>query len=359
MVFELTKKDTTMLKGAGILIIVLHNFFHWVEPSFGENQFSFSGETLSNFLYVFAAQPDHFIQSMFAFFGHYGVPIFVFLSGYGLAKSYGDWKIKYKDFIVKRLWRLYPAFTLAIAVLLLYRYLILDHDFTIRTVGSVFVRYTLIANWIPGKIFTLSGPYWFFSMIVQLYLLFPLLLRIRKKFKFGLGIIAIVSYVLVLLTNDYFSTLGLSLFYNFLGHLPVFVVGMILAFRKTWNFNIWYWLMFTALFIAGQFNAQLWAFSHLAFVFVFIPFVKLTYEYFKNSSYTKFLRFTGRISMAIYLVNGFLRIPWTDLANVATERTSIYLYALIYLVLVYFVAIFLHMAEKLLVNREIGLVGNN
>jgi len=41
-----SKEQTALLKGLGILLIVLHNFFHNLTPVIGENEFSFSAETL-------------------------------------------------------------------------------------------------------------------------------------------------------------------------------------------------------------------------------------------------------------------------------------------------------------------------
>ena len=101
-------------------------------------------------------------------------------------RMYGDRDFSYRDFITRRLIKLYPVFTIALLLLLFYQFILLGVPFALKTLGLFAIRYTLLANFIPGKAFTLCGPHWFYSMIVQLYLLFPLhprrLLHCRAAF---------------------------------------------------------------------------------------------------------------------------------------------------------------------------------
>src|SRR4051812_43734901 len=79
---QLDKKDTTILKALAIMAIVFHNFFH-VAVKVHENEFDFDPARFSVFLQT-VRHPSLSIQALFAFYGHYGVQIFIFLSAYGL-----------------------------------------------------------------------------------------------------------------------------------------------------------------------------------------------------------------------------------------------------------------------------------
>ena len=338
-------------------MIVFHNFFHLVAPQGGENEFSFSEIYLSNFFTNIGSDPINSIQYLFTFFGHYGVQLFVFVSGYGLMKVYGKKIIKFGSFIRKRLIKIYPAFTIAIILLLIYQYVIFDMEFTRRTFASVVIRYTQIANWIPGKIFTLSGPYWFYSMIIQLYLLFPLLVIIQKRFKYGLWTVLLITYALLIGTNDYFNSIELSWYYNFLGNLPVFIIGMLMANSKKLFLPKSLWLISIAVFILSQLNPVLWHLSQVAFVFMtLLPTIWLFHR-LKSSLVTRFLLITGHLSMYIFAIHGFLRTPWIGLSDTASSKIYMYLYCAIFLVIVYVVAYIVRVIEHLFMHRgfDIGL----
>ena len=82
----LTPVQTLFLKGFAILCIMSHNFFHWVPPVTYENEMHFYPMYFSRFLQDFT-WPDA-INCLFSFWGFYGVYLFIFLSGYGLTKSF-------------------------------------------------------------------------------------------------------------------------------------------------------------------------------------------------------------------------------------------------------------------------------
>src|SRR5512133_1523766 len=102
----LDKKDTTILKALAILAIVFHNFFH-ISVKVHENEFDFSPDRFGVFLQT-VAHPSLAIQALFAFYGHYGVQIFIFLSAYGFAKTHWDDPASWHSFMCSRVKKLYP-----------------------------------------------------------------------------------------------------------------------------------------------------------------------------------------------------------------------------------------------------------
>ena len=89
----LTKRQCDVLRGIAIMGIFLHNFCHWLHGGHHENEYLFFKEhSMRMWDYwnnVFSGNFDgfEFIQ-FFSFFGHYGVPLFLFLSGFGLVMKY-------------------------------------------------------------------------------------------------------------------------------------------------------------------------------------------------------------------------------------------------------------------------------
>lgn len=83
----LTIKDTAVFKAIGILLIVFHNYLHWVAPSTGENEMDFAVQRIYNLYYGLCATPLEAVNLLLSYFGHYGVQIFIFISGAGLTMS--------------------------------------------------------------------------------------------------------------------------------------------------------------------------------------------------------------------------------------------------------------------------------
>ncbi len=314
----------------------------------GENEFNFKAEYFTNFITNMSLDPSSSFQFISSYLVHYGVQLFIFCSGYGLSVAYGRQNIDYWKFIKKRLIKLYPVFTIALCALIIYKYVIFKTEFTTETVKDIVLRYTLIANFVPGKVFVLSGPYWFYSMIVQLYLCFPLLMWLHKKRKYGLWVVLVASCIFILLTNDYFSSMKLSLYYGFVGNLPVFVIGMLFALKgqALTNKPKLVVILSFIVFGLGQFTPFFWHFTQLAFILFSVPLLMKLYKYLSSQGMTRFLIFTGGISMYIFAVNGFMRTPWVYWANAAPSKAYVYIYALAYFVSVFVAALVIKKIEK-------------
>ncbi|MBL7558754.1 acyltransferase [Olleya sp. YSTF-M6] len=348
----LTKKDTLILKGLGILIIVLHNFMHRIKPVFGENEFYFDAQTFVNYYSSFISNPQHFIQYFFSYFGHYGVQIFIFLSGYGLLLSYDDKEISFFNFIKKRLIKIYPVFIIAVLMVVVFKYIVLKIPFNSEATNNILITLSLISNWIPEKWYVLSGPFWFYSMIVQLYILFYLIVQWTKKSTKPLWLILVLSYMIIFISGVYFESIKISLYLNFMGNLPVFVLGMILA-KSKFNFtktSVFVWLLFVLVFILGQLNNYFWYISQALVVMIFIPLYVWLKSYVDSLKLKNFLLFTGQLSMYLFAVNGLLRAPWFYLLSKLESQWYPYLLAIAHFIFVYIVALIVRMFEQFIIS---------
>ena len=77
------------MRGISILAICLHNLLHWNSLSFvQENESTFIIERPYQFFDNLQHLKTSIIFDVFYFLGFYGVPVFIFLSGYGLVKKW-------------------------------------------------------------------------------------------------------------------------------------------------------------------------------------------------------------------------------------------------------------------------------
>ena len=105
---QFTLNQTNIIKGIGILLIVLHNFYHTLPPILGENEFSFSNKIFLDYKNSFESNPGSFFRIFFSYFGHLGVQIFIFFSAYGLTRKYENEEINYFEFLNKRISKIPP-----------------------------------------------------------------------------------------------------------------------------------------------------------------------------------------------------------------------------------------------------------
>ncbi len=105
MRINLTKEDTLLLKGAAIMAIIFHNFYHKFEGGIVENEFTFHPNSYWEFWESFLHPGFNLFNNFFSFYGHYGVSVFFFVSGYGLAKKYAllDSKVTVTAFMTEKI----------------------------------------------------------------------------------------------------------------------------------------------------------------------------------------------------------------------------------------------------------------
>ena len=312
-----SKSETNLIKGAGILMIMFHNYFHIIPPITGENEFSFSSRDFDNFISLLVANPFSFIRYIFSYSGHYGVQLFIFFSSYGLYLSYREREIHFLKFLKKRMLKIYPALVIVVLLLLIF---ITSYEAGFpepEKLKSILLKFTLLFNFIPGEALSVSGPLWFFSLIVQLYFVFPFLLFITKKYgENGMLFMALGFVIISLLFNPFFVRHDLSLYFTFIGQLPVFCLGIYFAARPVIKISNGIIIVALFLFVTGNVNEYLWHFSFAAFTILMLAafiFLIPLLERFKKLN--TFLVFTGGFSLFLFAVHGMVRYPFEAIAE--------------------------------------------
>lgn len=225
--YNLSLKSSFYLKGMAILLIMLHNFFHWLPPRFGENEMFWSIKHLTGFWDAVNKFPYLSVDCFWGLIGIFGVPVFVFLSGYGLTKSFSAKKGRIITFVIRHIAKIYLLFLISVGVYTCYHYYYLGY-LSQKRISAIYQTLTLTNNFYPERLFYLNGPWWFFSMIIQLYILFPLfyfILKRKNNFFWLLALCYLAIYILMFALN--IDTR--YIFGNCLGHIPEFILGCFMA----------------------------------------------------------------------------------------------------------------------------------
>ena len=178
---KLTKSDTAFLKGIAILMIVLHNFCHHLPLSVTENEYTFSPLRFQQLCRYIMDGGPHVVLNTISHFGHYGVPLFLFLSGYGLVRKYEKTPHPHLTlrqhiaadvrFVVAHMVKLWMLMIPAIAFY--WAYICWGGRAWEVSGSDLFAMLTFTSNLFIRRNLIL-GPWWFFSLILQLYIIYRL-----------------------------------------------------------------------------------------------------------------------------------------------------------------------------------------
>lgn len=286
----LSLEDTALLKGFAILCIVLHNFCHWLPVCALENEYTFHPERTWALL-SFISRGEHVLLNLFSYVGHYGVPLFLFLSGYGLVMKYerkmkhrvGFWQFMWYN--ACKLWHL-----LWLGFLLWVVSDLMQHDWQWKhTWYHVVLMFSYLANLLPARDFAVGahwlrelthwlpkhdlflGPWWFFSLIMQLYAVYRIFIYRR-----GRAILVTITFLCmalllyaVIIRDRHMDILN-YLRYNFVGSMLPFAMGIWMA-RYGMHANKWLSCVCVPLFCLCCFNKVAWLLSPFFFTLACLP----------------------------------------------------------------------------------------
>ncbi|HXX92471.1 MAG TPA: acyltransferase family protein [Planctomycetota bacterium] len=166
--------------------------------------------------------------------GDQAVSLFLIASGFGLAWSLAadgrnPGAPRWRDFYARRVWRIYPLWWAAHALLLFkwFCYLLPPGSASSLFLSLVGIRAT------PSTFEFYSPSWWFIGLLIQLYLVFPLLWKVMKRFGpwkvlAGILIVATVARAvgMIFLSGYMVPWIRGSVFIT---RLPEFALGMALA----------------------------------------------------------------------------------------------------------------------------------
>ena len=322
---ELTRADASVIKALAILMIVAHNYFHQVKPFPGENEMAFHAETFWKMIFQIAEHPFDAFHPIASFFGHYGVHIFLFMSGYGLTKKALGYVQKHGGISWTDLWKVslnqiakIVSLTLVgVSILCLYKYIawgtLPDAEFFTKYL--VFLTFT--ENLRPGDFGYFVSVWWFMALIVQFYLLFPIIFKGLSRHAYLTLSIGVVCQLLAVSIYEPLLEQHVLVYATPLGQMVLFMLGGYLAMGR--RLSRWIVLPLVVVLPLTFIDPN---FFHLSFVAVTV-FLMLAYGLLRERLIaSKTLLWIGGMSMFIYIVHGDLR--W-QVIPVVNEAQNIWL----------------------------------
>ncbi len=229
----LTKTQCSALRGFAILGIFLHNFLHWLGPMVKENEYQFGQDRLDRMMKMLLSPSDDILLQLFSFFGHYGVPVFLFLSGYGLVQKYEqDLTIDESawEFIKKHFMKLFPMLLLGFTSFATVDWITPGRHHWTWT--DIVTQLTMTINFFPDPDHSIwPGPYWFFGLMMQLYIIYRLVLY-RRPWMWTITAILVCWAIQALCYGDPNGDAINQIRYNCIGGMLPFGMGL-LAARST------------------------------------------------------------------------------------------------------------------------------
>ena len=216
------------MRGIAILGIMLHNYCHFVKGVAKESEYQFL-EARNDYFWQMLSSPDEWLPlHLLSYFGHYGVPVFLFLSGFGLVMKYerspqpeaGVWRFLRYNYL-----KLLRLLVVGLVIFLMVD-AVTPARFTFHW-DNVVAQLLMYINVLPepNKVIW-PGIYWFFGLMMELYFVYRLLLYRRSSW-WVVALIAVCWLLQALCAPDG-DTLN-RLRYNFIGGMLPFGLGVLVG----------------------------------------------------------------------------------------------------------------------------------
>lgn len=299
-----------VIRGIAILAVFL---FHTYGATFGLDSLPF----LDSFRDYSKAPSLAFFVFWPYQYGDLGVVLFFVLSGFCIHLSFlkyvsslekqelsFSFKTYMKDFFVRRLFRIYPAYLIA---LLFFSFAFPSTRVDIGTsIGSFqfFSHLFLFHNFNKLSFFGINPAFWSIAVEVQLYCIYPLFLILRDKLKITKATLAVfvlqLSYsqlnwdldrqINEIGRNLHIPLLGSSQIFTQLpfSFWPTWVIGACLAEKiffenkKMLNLNLKYKLFFTGLYLISSQYKTFYIIGYYSIILLFISLIE-DYIFDRNS----------------------------------------------------------------------------
>jgi peptidoglycan/LPS O-acetylase OafA/YrhL len=357
----LTRAECSALRGLAIAGIVLHNYCHWLDPIVKENEYTFEWANLRKLTRVMLSPDINLPVHLLSFFGHYGVAVFLFLSAFGLVMKYEKNEDRRMNnevfpsthsssstlnsylFIKKHFLKLFRMMFVGFVIFTMVDE-ITPSPFSYKVWG-IFAQLGMVNNLIPhpDKVIW-PGPYWFFGLMLQLYIVYRLLLY-KRHWGYTVALIA-VCWVVQSFCKPESETLN-YLRYNFVGGILPFGAGLLYAhFGRDLNKASYATIAILSFFMIFFFSYyyQLWFTIPLIACAFSIALVKLL-----PKDLNQWLAWLGSISAALFVCHPITRKIFIPIS----KQGDIYTGLLLYIITSIAVAAFVHrMIDKLSTKKQ-------
>lgn len=306
----LSRSECNIMRGFAILAIVSNNFGHLLKGIIQDNEFVYNYNNVVGFIEQLKTPTSNFWLDLLAFYSPFGVMLFIFLSGFGLTLKYesGDADdVTHKEFVFDHYRKLFQMQMKALALFLLIMF-VFDPDYIVyfrHLIGQLFMVENL--NPVDQKI--LGGPYWFFGMIMEIYLIYRFVIY-RRSTTFIMIVILLSLLVMSVCAPNGDTIRYLRI--NFCMALLPFGMGVLLArygrlFIHIVDSRLYCILaivVFGGLLTLCKFNFYSWLFMPIFIIGISISVTKLLCQSRKLASVFGWI---GALSGVIFVVHPIVR----------------------------------------------------
>lgn len=306
----LSRSECNIMRGFAILAIISNNFGHLLNGIIQDNEFVYDYNNVVGFLEQLKAPTSNFWLDLLAFYSPFGVMLFIFLSGFGLTLKYENGNVNsvtHKEFVFDHYRKLFQMQMKGLALFLLVMF-VFDPDYIVyfrHLLGQLFMVENL--NPVDQKI--LAGPYWFFCMIMEIYLIYRFVIY-RRSTTFITIVILLSLFVMSVCAPNGDTIRYLRI--NFCMALLPFGMGVLLArygnlfihIVENRIYCILAIVVFGALLTLCKFNFYSWLFMPIFIIGVSIPLTKLLCQ---SKQLTYIFGWVGALSGVIFVVHPIVR----------------------------------------------------
>ena len=169
-----------------------------------------------------------------------------------------------------------------------------------------------VSNLLPGVDLPVIGPWWFIPFIMQFYAIWPFLRGLAKKSGWqGLLVLSVVCLVITLAINPTLMKWDINLNETPFGRIRVFCLGIVAA-RYPIRINTALATGAFAVLILGSAYQSFWPLASLASVVLSLWLYVSARKILRRVSLLEQL---GDYSLAIFLLNGIVRVPFIAFAR--------------------------------------------
>ena len=320
----LSRAECSALRGIAIIGIFMHNYLHWLGPMVKENEYQFHTHNAERFWSILTHPDQNLLYHIFSFFGHYGVPVFVFLSGYGLYLKYESGEEQRNDgttglqingiweFMKSHYLKLFPMMFLGFCLFAMVDWMTPGHHHW--TWDAILEQLTMTINIFPDPDHRIwPGPYWFFGLMMELYLVYRLFLY-RRHWGWNVGLIICCMAIQALCYDSPEGDAINRIRYNFIGNMMPFGMGLLcgrltqnLGTTELRNYGITTFLLSTAAIILLSFNFWTWLIVPFFVVVAHVAFIKMLSAIPAADILVRVMAWVGGISAAIFVCHPITR----------------------------------------------------
>lgn len=326
------------MRGLAIIGIFLHNYCHWLGFAVKENEYTFTISKSSQLIQAIMSPDWDLPVHLLSFFGHYGVPVFLFLSAYGLVMKYenrggnrpASSQTAFLPFVKHHYQKLFKMMIVGFVIFTIvdamtpgaHRYQVLD------IIGQIFMFNNMMPD--PDHVIW-PGPYWFFGLMMQLYIVYRLLLW-RRGDIFPI-VLVIACWAAQAFCDPEGDTLN-RVRYNFMGGMLPFAAGLLFA-RRGREMSRGFWMaetiVSTVLVFFFSFSFQLWLWAPLFVCFASVGLAKLL-----PRTVNRWIAWMGGISAALFVLHPVTRKVFIPISRHGDVYTGLLLYAIASVALAWF-----------------------